>query len=98
MAVLTRREITATKLRERGVSPAYKPAPPGRQRSRVLWQRRFFGQCAQGLDLGVSGGVPHFNNLAPGRFFVRVDLQDDKADRKSTRLNSSHRTISYAVF
>src|SRR5437867_9814206 len=29
--------------------------------------------------------------------FARLDMRDGK-DRKSTRLNSSHRTISYAVF
>src|SRR5437867_8023117 len=29
---------------------------------------------------------------------VGVRLQADRRDRKSTRLNSSHRTISYAVF
>src|SRR5438094_4282863 len=29
--------------------------------------------------------------------FVRSDSRNDR-DRKSTRLNSSHRTISYAVF
>src|SRR5207248_1439363 len=28
----------------------------------------------------------------------RIDRRDDGRDRKSTRLNSSHRTISYAVF
>src|SRR5437867_5434474 len=35
---------------------------------------------------------PHIGNGAP----VRIQTQDK--DRKSTRLNSSHRTISYAVF
>src|SRR5438094_5211580 len=29
---------------------------------------------------------------------LRLDVAVDGADRKSTRLNSSHRTISYAVF
>src|SRR5207248_5471471 len=28
----------------------------------------------------------------------QIDLLGDRQDRKSTRLNSSHRTISYAVF
>src|SRR5437867_10208446 len=36
-------------------------------------------------DFLVKAGVPSFDDL-------------DLADRKSTRLNSSHRTISYAVF
>src|SRR5207248_7973464 len=30
--------------------------------------------------------------------FYQVNLQEKIEDRKSTRLNSSHRTISYAVF
>src|SRR6266516_6363381 len=34
--------------------------------------------------------------IAP--FAVRPDLHNELQDRKSTRLNSSHRTISYAVF
>src|SRR5207248_3813714 len=39
----------------------------------------------------------------PDRFSIRVPAAADlyvkgKEDRKSTRLNSSHRTISYAVF
>src|SRR2546427_2022434 len=38
---------------------------------------------------------------SPGRFKARnllVLFQDEKIDRKSTRLNSSHSQISYAVF
>src|SRR5207248_3959485 len=30
--------------------------------------------------------------------FPAIDVEAAKRDRKSTRLNSSHRTISYAVF
>src|SRR5437867_9523302 len=33
-----------------------------------------------------------------GAAYLRADLLDRLGDRKSTRLNSSHRTISYAVF
>src|SRR5438094_5930245 len=40
--------------------------------------------------------------VVQGDVAVRVvlahDLADDRGDRRSTRLNSSHRTISYAVF
>src|SRR5437867_7118814 len=47
---------------------------------------------------GAAIGKPFESLLAPRvkdvDFVVRVHLQD----RKSTRLNSSHRTISYAVF
>src|SRR5437764_9672493 len=55
---------------------------------------------------GKLYGVPWFNN-GPGLYY-RKDLFDanglqapktyDDLDRKSTRLNSSHRCISYAVF
>src|SRR5437773_8261947 len=39
--------------------------------------------------------------VEPGRTAVRFDLalaRSNRTDRKSTRLNSSHITISYAVF
>src|SRR5207244_7763885 len=34
----------------------------------------------------------------PGPDYTRVTLEHDEPDRKSTRLNSSHQIISYAVF
>src|SRR3712207_7987560 len=40
-----------------------------------------------GVVLGVHGDVGRLSQLA-----------DDRRDRKSTRLNSSHANISYAVF
>src|SRR6266705_2903233 len=39
---------------------------------------------------------PDLSQLRPGRFFG--ELLRRLGDQKSTRLNSSHRTISYAVF
>src|SRR5690606_41092059 len=36
--------------------------------------------------------------LKPGAILVSSDLASDVRDRKSTRLNSSHVKISYAVF
>src|SRR5699024_12467289 len=39
-----------------------------------------------GVEDGVTGGVKY------------ADLEECKRDRKSTRLNSSHVSISYAVF
>src|SRR5207248_11134246 len=36
--------------------------------------------------------------LEDGKLSVRWSFIEGKQDRKSTRLNSSHRTISYAVF
>src|SRR5256885_11850943 len=45
---------------------------------------------------------PHFNPFSPdGRFVLVPDKGQDRIfilDRKSTRLNSSHLVISYAVF
>src|SRR5207248_9418315 len=35
---------------------------------------------------------------APGLLVAALSARRDAKDRKSTRLNSSHRTISYAVF
>src|SRR2546430_6244244 len=35
---------------------------------------------------------------SPGTTSLRVELTDPPGDRKSTRLNSSHSQISYAVF
>src|SRR5256886_13739465 len=44
--------------------------------------------------------VEHYRReLAPGDFVLRYEsLVEDQRDRKSTRLNSSHSQISYAVF
>src|SRR5207248_5230087 len=50
-----------------------------------------------GLELGLDAGVAQepLELLGLGDVTCRCDLDQD---RKSTRLNSSHRTISYAVF
>src|SRR3712207_7960500 len=45
--------------------------------------------------LQVGGSLPRFH-AQPGRHLAH-DVLDDE-DRKSTRLNSSHANISYAVF
>src|SRR5438094_3975977 len=47
----------------------------------------FRSRVGQGRDLAQAGG-----HLVDSR------IRDGRQDRKSTRLNSSHRTISYAVF
>src|SRR5947209_10918419 len=36
--------------------------------------------------------------IPPGAAFATIDLISEGVDRKSTRLNSSHANISYAVF
>src|SRR3712207_8968454 len=44
--------------------------------------------------LDLSDRAPHVQRAAE----ARVDVGDQREDRKSTRLNSSHANISYAVF
>src|SRR2546430_15441894 len=48
-----------------------------------------------GLDLGQGGG---WGLIHPTEWFYNSYLPGDYRDRKSTRLNSSHSQISYAVF
>src|SRR3712207_7175036 len=45
-------------------------------------------------------GLPHLQNLEPQQFLtiLLATLEALPRDRKSTRLNSSHANISYAVF
>src|SRR3712207_8030838 len=46
---------------------------------------------------GMSRTLPYLSELQP-EFFVEVSPELAEIDRKSTRLNSSHANISYAVF
>src|SRR5438094_1867742 len=48
------------------------------------------------VRLGPSG--QHVGDVESCREVPELGDHPDKTDRKSTRLNSSHRTISYAVF
>src|SRR5207248_10371642 len=67
--------------------------------------RSFFGREAQvvypPVETGrfspgtVRGHYALVSELMPHK---RIDVAIEALDRKSTRLNSSHRTISYAVF
>src|SRR5438045_7629632 len=45
-----------------------------------------------------SVGVPASNIFIYDRYAYEIDVGSYQADRKSTRLNSSHLGISYAVF
>src|SRR5437763_4713629 len=59
------------------------------------------GRCARLSDdgEGASAGRQRHQRAWPGRQVGRSMLPADApSDRKSTRLNSSHRCISYAVF
>src|SRR3712207_7728115 len=46
----------------------------------------------------VSGRLLSVGGEVPGATLRKVYAYNPKADRKSTRLNSSHANISYAVF
>src|SRR5438552_17043646 len=56
------------------------------------------------LPISTSNDIGEFRifGLPPGRYYLsassRRSLAPDRRDRKSTRLNSSHQIISYAVF
>src|SRR3712207_9016554 len=45
-----------------------------------------------------DGSLEHFWPLMPHEFLIRAKLDRVFQDRKSTRLNSGHANISYAVF
>src|SRR6267142_5027077 len=66
---------------------ALKKIAVGDRRVRLVRLRRNFGQTA-----ALAAGFAH------SRYPIVVTLDADHEDRKSTRLNSSHMSISYAVF
>src|SRR2546430_7355514 len=65
---------------------------------------RSLEQRQREADAAVAGGASYFHTLVHVVGSVRerieppVDLFNHAQDRKSTRLNSSHSQISYAVF
>src|SRR5690606_40243041 len=59
----------------------------------ALAQKYFGGKPASILSFGIKGG-----REAGARFIDALQLILRLVDRKSTRLNSSHVKISYAVF
>src|SRR5256885_9665777 len=46
----------------------------------------------------LAVGLIHPNTNAPNASSLAEEVRGEKLDRKSTRLNSSHLVISYAVF
>src|SRR5258708_21207761 len=62
----------------------------------ILWMRRKPRESAA-ISLRELGAAPQ---PAPQRPWLGTDIRAkvSEADRKSTRLNSSHQIISYAVF
>src|SRR5207248_11332155 len=67
---------------------------PTRRSSDLRW-RPLHDARAVGAVEPAHGRVPRFRVAAEAR---RRAARQGHQDRKSTRLNSSHRTISYAVF
>src|SRR3712207_7835112 len=59
---------------------------------RPLWEYGIDYKC------GTGHGVGFFLNVHEGPHAIRVNYVSTVLDRKSTRLNSSHANISYAVF
>src|SRR3712207_8277746 len=56
------------------------------------------GALGQVRRLGRGGGRPHLPQRVGAEDAVVAPHQEGREDRKSTRLNSSHANISYAVF
>src|SRR5438876_11862337 len=54
------------------------------------------GEGLQRPDLSTGDGV--YKSTDGGKTWRNMGLKDGQQDRKSTRLNSSHPSISYAVF
>src|SRR5262245_63586681 len=66
--------------------------------ARILMKSRGFTAAAVlTLALGISANVTIFSIISDF-FFKPLPVKDPDQDRKSTRLNSSHLGISYAVF
>src|SRR5258708_30569258 len=58
-----------------------------------------FGGQVRGFKKRLAERVGHFGDAGQRAFQVQVaGVDETKRDRKSTRLNSSHQIISYAVF
>src|SRR5258708_25314099 len=64
---------------------------------RSMSEQHDFGHAGNGAHI-VDGGFDVERNLFPIDDRVIVDEARVEADRKSTRLNSSHQIISYALF
>src|SRR5438445_3194589 len=75
-------------------------------RSYTVWGDHTISSANGQEDLSAAAGLADRGNVhfAPGRSVHHVvgrrlrPLRNERLDRKSTRLNSSHANISYAVF
>src|SRR5699024_8386016 len=59
--------------------------------------RKLTGRSYSALVNPVARDFP-LEEMKPGDVFFHNDVYESEGDRKSTRLNSSHVSISYAVF
>src|SRR5204862_3772156 len=57
-----------------------------------------YSNAATAVIVGTPPAAPSGTMAAPGSSTVVIVYWSDNSDRKSTRLNSSHVEISYAVF
>src|SRR5438309_6824490 len=90
------------------VGPHDEPSPMGRLRERLdelrrAWERGAAGLVFHELDPREQPTPPHVAHVGQLGEGSEAALQDSAelphvGDRKSTRLNSSHSSISYAVF
>src|SRR5437762_8952144 len=69
-------------------------------RAKRIGRMLFFNVCMEGVEMHqhirLAHVVDQLGRIAQGVEEIR--LETIEGDRKSTRLNSSHRCISYAVF
>src|SRR5688572_31809961 len=75
-------------------SPEYNGSMPGVFKNLIDWTSRFRPQPFDGKQGLLMSASPSMSAGNRGLWALRVPFED----RKSTRLNSSHSQISYAVF
>src|SRR5690625_6944749 len=64
----------------------------------IFVRRSIFFGYEQKLLISTAGGRFHFITVQGRHLFKKTTFTESTLDRKSTRLNSSHVAISYAVF